>query len=294
MPEGHVIHGIADRLAELFAGKDVRASSPQGRFAAGAQLIDGERLVAASAHGKHLFVEFGSPEADARHVLHVHLGLYGVWRFAAAPDDAPGDDLWMPPPRGAVRLRLVTEGAVADLVGPFQCDILSTEEAEARRERLGPDPLSQEASPEEFIRAIRSSRRAIVGLLMDQRVVAGIGNIYRVELLFRHRLHPSTPGNEVSVAKLHRLWADTVHLMSEGRDAGLIVTTDPEDRSFTEPPQGWTRIAERTSDAEADARWYVYRRQGRPCHRCGTRIAEDTRSGRRVSWCPRCQRPRRP
>lgn len=292
MPEGHVIHGIADALTRLFAGEAMSASSPQGRFAAGARLIDGETLLAASAHGKHLFVGFGVPGVDPLHVVHVHLGLYGGWRFASAPDDwTAGDDSWMPAPRGAVRLRLAADRAVADLVGPSQCEILSPEEANARRARLGPDPLSDDATPEEFVRSVRASQRAIGDLLMEQSVVAGIGNIYRAELLFRHRLHPSTPGGRVSAAKLRRLWSDAAQLMSEGRRTGVIITTDAADRPGTEPPGGWTRVAERASDDEADARWYVYRRTGRPCHRCGTRISESVLLTRRVYWCARCQRP---
>ncbi len=290
MPEGHVIHRIADALTVLFTGATVRASSPQGRFADGARLIDGTTLLGAFAHGKHLFVEFGDPGADATRTLHVHLGLYGSWSFADAPGGTSADDSWWPPPQGAVRLRLATDRALADLVGPSQCGILTPADVRARRARLGPDPLSDNPSPEEFVRNCRSSQRAIGDLLMDQQVVAGIGNIYRAELLFRHRLHPSTPGSRVSSAKLQRLWSDAVRLMVEGRRAGFIVTTDPGDRLWPEPAGGWTRPAERASDAEADTRWYVFRRTGRPCHRCGTRIAASTRAGRQVYWCRRCQR----
>lgn len=289
MPEGHSIHRTADRLTALFAGEPVHASSPQGRFAAGAELIDGDTLTTAFAHGKHLFVEFApAPDAEPQYALHVHLGLYGEWRFATASGD--DDDAWIPEPRGAVRLRLSTDRAVADLVGPSQCEILSLDEVDVRRARLGPDPLREVEPPAAFIDAIRSSRRPIGELLMDQSVVAGIGNIYRAELLFRHRLHPSTPGNRVSAAKLRRLWSDAARLMADGRRMGVIVTTDPDERVEGEPAEGWTRPAERASETEADARWYAYRRTGRSCHRCGTRIAQDVRVGRNVYWCPRCQR----
>lgn len=83
MPEGHVIHGIADALAGLLQGEVIRVSSPQGRFSSGAALLDGCTFTNAIAHGKHLFASF-DPGGQALRILHVHLGLYGVWNFALA------------------------------------------------------------------------------------------------------------------------------------------------------------------------------------------------------------------
>jgi endonuclease-8 len=120
---------------------------------------------------------------------------------------------------------------------------------------------------------------------MDQSVISGVGNIYRAELLFRHRIHPTTPGQQVSIRKLQRLWSDAVILLAEGKRLGVIVTTD---EGQLQPPTGWTKPAERASNEEADLRWYAYRRSGRPCHRCGTLIATSTLANRTVFWCPRC------
>ena len=86
MPEGHTVHRLASALTELYGGQRLRACSPQGRFAAGAQRLDGQVLLGAQAHGKHLFVAF-APRADADPQdpdvtwLRVHLGLYGSWSF---------------------------------------------------------------------------------------------------------------------------------------------------------------------------------------------------------------------
>lgn len=311
MPEGHVIHRTCDALVGLFRGAVVCASSPQGRFTLGASLLNGGVLLGAYAHGKHLFAEFDLGHGSAR-VLHVHLGLYGAWSFAttgegilqrqeyrfpvvdtAAPDAGRvrTDPLsWPPTPKGVVRLRLLSKGAVADLNGPSQCEVLTRDEVTERRVRLGPDPLLDDADPAAFIRAVRSSRRASGELLMDQRVISGVGNIYRAELLYRQRLHPAVPGQRVSVVKLRRLWSDAVRLMSDGRHTGVIITADPKDRPAIPVPTTWSNLAEHASDEEADARWYVYRRGGRPCHRCGVAITTTAMAGRQVYWCHRCQR----
>ncbi|MGE0802832.1 MAG: Fpg/Nei family DNA glycosylase [Lautropia sp.] len=309
MPEGHVIHGIAVALTGLLHGQVIRASSPQGRFSSGAALIDGCMCTGAIAHGKHLFVSF-DPGARAPPILHVHLGLYGVWSFALAADHplapqrnplltAAGEGtpprvigeaagFAVPAPRGAVRLRLVGKQAVADLNGPSRCEVLTAAEFDALRARLGPDPLLADSDPAAFIHAVRSSRRAIGELLMDQSVISGVGNIYRAELLFRHRIHPATPGQRVSISKLRQLWSDAVILLADGKREGIVVTTDAG--RLKEPPTGWTKLAERASSEEADSRWYAYRRSGRPCHRCRTPIASSILANRTVFWCPRCQR----
>ena len=307
MPEGHVIHGIADALTGLLQGEVVRASSPQGRFSSGAALIDGCTFIGATAHGKHLFVSF-DPGDQAVRILHVHLGLYGTWSFALAAEHplalhrsplltAAGEgkrpqvlrdarDFAVPEPRGAVRLRLIGRQAVADLNGPSKCEVLTAPDVEALHARLGPDPLLGDSDPTAFIHAVRTSRRAIGALLMDQSVLSGVGNIYRAELLFRHCIHPTTPGQRVSISKLQQLWSDAVVLLADGKRMGLIITTDQRQE---EPPAGWTKLAERASSEEADLRWYAYRRSGRPCHRCGTSIASAPLATRMVFWCPRCQ-----
>lgn len=309
MPEGHVIHGIATALTGLFRGQTIHATSPQGRFSNGAALLDGCTLTGATAHGKHLFVIF-DPGARAPHILHVHLGLYGVWSFALAAkhplaslrsplltaagegkqphviEDAAG--FAIPAPRGAVRLRLVGNQAVADLNGPSRCEVLTDVEVDALRARLGPDPLLGNSEPGAFIHAVRSSRRPIGELLMDQGVISGVGNIYRAELLFRHRIHPTTPGQRVSIRKLQQLWADAVVLLTDGKRTGVIVTA--AEGPLKEPPSGWTKLAERASNEEADLRWHTYRRSGRPCHQCETPIATSALANRTVFWCPRCQR----
>ncbi|KAE8764153.1 Fpg/Nei family DNA glycosylase [Georgenia thermotolerans] len=334
MPEGHTVHRLAHAFAELFGGQRLAVSSPQGRFADGAALLDGHALVGTEAHGKQLFLAFApaadaSADGDGVRWLRVHLGLYGSWTFAGdetfraphaigaprrrvgeeevavaspaepaspeSPDEADdvvvavedtgtepdaeaaGETAWHPhAPRGAVRVRLLGAHGVADLTGPTACEVITAEDKAAVHRRLGPDPLRPDGDGEAFVAAVRARRRAVGELLMDQSVVAGVGNIYRAEALHRARVHPLRLGRDVPATRLRAMWADLAELMADGVATGRIVTTRPEDRH------------------DPEDRWYVYHRSGRPCLVCGTKVAEAPMAGRRLFWCPRCQRaPRR-
>ncbi|ACQ80859.1 DNA glycosylase/AP lyase, H2TH DNA-binding [Beutenbergia cavernae DSM 12333] len=305
MPEGHSIHRLARAFADGFTGQVVRVSSPQGRFERGAELLDGRRLVATDAWGKQLFLGFAPAEAPedagadpATLWLRVHLGMYGAWTFAgdaqftgphaigaprvriaeeetAVADDgepSPAGEWRVPPPRGAVRARIVGDHGVADLTGPMACEVLDGAAAAREQARLGPDPLRPDADREVYVRAVRSSPSPVGVLLTDQTVIAGIGNIFRAELLFRSRIYPRRPGARVSAVKLRRVWDEAVELMSAAADSGRIVTTDAADRTA------------------ADERWYVYHRDGQDCLRCGWTVRAYELATRRVYWCPNCQR----
>ena len=143
--------------------------------------------------------------------------------------------------------------------------------------RLGPDPLRRAPDGEAFVARVLRSRAPIATLLMDQAVVAGVGNVYRAEVLFRQRLDPFRPGREHDAAQLHALWDDLVVLLRAGVRAGRIVTTLPDDR---ERPAGRPR--------RVDAH-YVYGRAGLPCRVCGTPVLDMQLAARRLFWCPVCQ-----
>ncbi|MET1036377.1 MAG: DNA-formamidopyrimidine glycosylase family protein [Arthrobacter sp.] len=297
MPEGHSVHRLARQLDDVFAGEAVAVSSPQGRFSDGARLIDGATVVGAAAHGKQLFVEF-----DNSLVLRVHLGLYGAWEFGGdatfrgassigaprrvgereAYDDGAAERYAGPPePVGQVRARLVSAHGWADLRGPSACVVATAQEAAAVRARLGPDPLGPGAPAsgrEEFTRRIRRSSTIVAAALMDQSVLAGVGNIYRAECLFRGAVSPWTRGVDLGGERAERLWDDVAVAMANGVRDGRIVTTCAGDR----PPGGGARV--RNEDAH-----YVYRRQGLPCRRCGTPVGLEALAGRKLYWCPGCQ-----
>ena len=274
MPEGHTLHRLADQLTATFAGRVVRAGSPQGRFEESAARIDGQVLVGSEAWGKHLFVEF-----PGERFVHVHLGLYG--RFDVE-EGAPE----VPPAVGQVRLRLVAAGdggwSYADLRGATTCDLVTLAERDAVVARSGPDPLREDADPDRAWERIRRSRAPIGGLLMDQAVLAGVGNVYRAELLFRHRVDPMRPGSTLRRAQWQAMWDDLVGLMQEGVRTGRIDTVRPEHlpEAMGRPP--------RRDDHGGEV--YVYRRTGQPCHVCGATVRTTELQGRNLFWCPRCQR----
>jgi endonuclease-8 len=262
MPEGHSIHRLARRHRRDLGGRQVHASSPQGRFAEGAALIDGQVLDATDAWGKHLFHRYGDLW------LHVHLGLYGKFRDGTLP---------APEPVGALRLLLVTDERWLELRGPTACELMASEERAVLLARLGPDPLRAGADPDRALDRIARSRRQVGGLLMDQAVLAGVGNVYRAEILFRHGVSPFLPGRDLDPAVWSAMWEDLVVLMRAGARSGRIVTTDPADR---ERPSGPAR----RTDAH-----YVYRRTGLPCRRCRTPVVSATMEARNLFWCPVCQ-----
>jgi len=293
VPEGHSIHRIARQMSDVFTGERVQVSSPQGRYAEGAALLDGHTITGAYAHGKHLFVTF---ENDL--TLNVHLGIYGNWTFGGdetftgassigAPrkigekEYAAGEEqpyAGPPEPKATVRCRIVSEHGWADLVGPTICRTLTPEEVRTVRSKLGPDPLNSDADPEQFYRAARKSSRPIGVILMDQAAISGVGNIFRAESLYRQKIDPLRPGKSLNDEELQRLWEDNKHLLVIGVRVGRIITTEPEDRPGIPETEAWPNHAN-----------YVYKHQGEACPRCGTTIRMEEIAGRKLYWCPGCQ-----
>lgn len=288
MPEGHTLHRLARLHTEYFAGGPVRVSSPQGRFVDHV-VVDGRYFDHATAVGKHLFHHYEGGLA-----VHIHLGLYGFFDTYPVRE---GDD--PPAPVGQVRMRVSgvgdevrdddyddDEGSalrhVVDLRGPTRCEVIGEADVASVRDRLGPDPLDPAADPDRAWDRIRRSTRTIGALLMDQKVLAGVGNVYRAEVLFRARLDPFTPGNTMREEDFRAIWDDLVALMAVGVDTGAIHTIRPDHDHGDLPRRGADR-----------PRNYVYQRDGRDCRVCGTEIALQTMEARTLFWCPTCQPGRR-
>ncbi len=271
MPEGHTIHRLAQDCHERFGGRPVRAASPQGKFSDGAALLDGQVMSDADAHGKHLFLGF-----EGTGWIHVHLGLYGKFTFGAGP---------APAPVGQVRLRLVGDGrgdgVHADLRGPTRCELITGAEKKAVEDRLGPDPLREDADPDSAWARISRSRTTVAALLMDQKIVAGVGNVYRAEVLFRHGIDPYRAGRDLLRAEWDAVWADLVELMREGVRNNRIDTVRSQHtpEAMGRPP--------RVDDHGGEV--YVYRRAGRECLVCGEEIRTAGLAARNLFWCPTCQ-----
>jgi endonuclease-8 len=267
LPEGHTLHRLADELRTVYGGRAVISTSPQGRFAAEAARLDGRVLDAAEAWGKHLFVSF----VDVPEQVHVHLGLYGTFAMS------PGVGL---PVVGQVRWR-IEAGATADLRGPNACELLAPPEVDAIIARLGPDPLRSDADPGRAWQRIHRSTVPIAALLMDQAVLAGVGNVYRAEVLFRNEVAPMTAGRRISHKRWDAMWADLVELMRDGVRTGRIDTVRPEHE-----PEAMGRQP-RADDHGGEV--YVYRRDGQACLVCGTAVRRRVLAGRNLFWCPTCQ-----
>ena len=259
MPEGHVVHADARRLTAALAGRVVRASSPQGRFASGAAVLDGRVLCAAQAYGKNLFLRFSGSSGGAAPYLHVHLGLIGAWTWW----DLAGVQLAGRPTRTAtdagVRLRLTgPDGVSAELRGMSTCALVDEQAMDAVVASLGPDPLRADADGSPAWARIRGSRVPIGALLLDQSVVAGAGLIWRCEAPFLAGISPHRPGHSLGDVDWTRLWHELRRIMRAAVDDGTP--------SF-----------------------HVFRRGGEPCQQCGTTVETAVLRGRKVWWCPRHQ-----
>ncbi len=249
MPEGHTLHRLARDQRRDLRGHKVTASSPQGRFADSARLLDQHVVERVDAYGKHLFTRFESGD-----VLHVHLGLIGKFRRLPSPPAAP---------IGMVRLRLEGPTATWDLSGPTICRVVDPHEVERVISSLGPDPLQRRADRERFIQAVQGSSRPIGVLLLDQTVIAGIGNVFRAEVLFVHGIHPVTPGSALDRAALESIWDTLTRWLRDGVRRNRILTN-----TRAEP-------------------LHVYHHD--MCGVCGTALVAIDVGNRRIDLCPMCQ-----
>jgi formamidopyrimidine-DNA glycosylase len=249
LPEGHTLHRLAKDQRRDLRGHKVTVSSPQGRFAESAQRLDQHVVERVDAYGKHLFSRF-----DSGDTLHVHLGLIGKFRRQASPPAAPV---------GIVRLRLEGPTATWDLNGPTVCRVIDPDEMQRVISALGPDPLRRGADPERFIEAVQRSSKPIGALLLDQSVIAGIGNVFRAEVLFVHGIHPSTPGASLDREAIESIWNTLSRWLRVGVRSNRIVTN-----TRAEP-------------------LHVYHHD--ECIVCGTPLVAIEVGNRRIDLCPMCQ-----
>ena len=257
MPEGDTLFRTAQGLRPYLVGRDVLSARARGPGPVPQiQRVVGKRVDAVEAQGKNLLIRF-----DGGLELRTHLRMNGSWHRYR-----PGER-WRRPP-GRARLVLEVDGAVAVC---FDAPVVELFEARAAPlhpslSRLGPDLLSPEFDAAEAHRRLRAPERRSMSVseaLLDQRALAGIGNIWRNETLFAERVDPFITVRDLDDATLDRLIATARRLLSESVG--------------TAPGRAPTR---------------VYRRTGRPCPRCGTAIRSAPLSAelpRTTYWCPTCQ-----
>jgi formamidopyrimidine-DNA glycosylase len=229
--------------------------------------LEGEVVAAVARRGKYLIVRF-----ESGRVLLIHLRMTGSVRHGARGSLA--DD---PYRRAVVSLDDGSDVAYRDVRRFGTWLVLAPDEVEPYlAERLGEEPLEDESTPAALAAKLANRRAPIKAALLDQRTLAGLGNIYVDEALWRARIHPLRPARELTRAEVRRLHP----AIREALEAGIA-------------RQGATLRDYALPDGAAGGMQHefkVYGREGEPCDRCGTPIAK-TRAGGRGTWyCPRCQR----
>lgn len=256
MPEGDTVFRAARMLDSALAGGTVTRFDLRVPQLATADLT-GEQVHAVVPRGKHLLARIGP------WTLHSHLKMEGEWHVYR-----PGER-WRAP---AFRARAIVATMDAEAVGFDLAEIalVPTDRENELVGYLGSDPLSNDWDLDEAATRVGADRREIHVAVLDQRNVAGFGNVYANEMLFVRGIHPETPGTRVDARALLEVGTRMIR-----------ANRDRVERTFT----GVDRRGERM---------WVYGREKRPCRRCGTPIlasalgADATRE-RNVFWCPRCQ-----
>ncbi|HET9075817.1 MAG TPA: DNA-formamidopyrimidine glycosylase family protein [Acidimicrobiales bacterium] len=261
MPEGHTIRRKVVDQSPYMVGRRLDVSSPNRRFSGGAALLDGRVLEDLDAWGKHLFYFF-----EGRRVLHVHLGMDGRFRHhRVTPGEVrrPGPGVWV---------RASSPDLTFDLSSPKKCEVIDVVHQRALVAGLGPDPLRGDDGSAAFPR-LAGRRDGIGEALLDQSLVAGIGNVYRAEILFAHGMHPERPAATLTAGEWQDLWGTATRMLEAGvRDRGEIRTVGPRDLKVRDGRQV-----------------YVYGQ--RMCAHCGSPVRRWDLAGRVAYACETCQPP---
>jgi endonuclease-8 len=263
MPEGDTIFRTAESLRRWIGGREVTAARSRAGTAPVPRVI-GTTVERVEARGKHLLIEFSNGD-----ILHTHMRMTGAWHVY------PTGERWRRPAATARvvlecgdRVAVCFDAPVVELLRP------GGDRAHPALASLGPDLLDPAFDPAIAVRRARqrSGERAVAELLLDQRVAAGIGNIYRSEALFLCGIDPFTPVVALDDERLERLYRVAAGLLRA--NATLGTTFDRETGGGAGRP-------------------WVYGRRGRLCRRCGTPIRAMAlgEQARTVSWCPTCQPP---
>jgi endonuclease-8 len=260
MPEGDTVWLSARRLDDALSGRELTAFDLRVPQHATADLR-GETVREVVARGKHILIRIG-PDLT----LHTHLRLDGSWRIGRAGRRPPGR------PEHMMRALLGNTEWWAAGYRVHDIALLRTADEDRLVGHLGPDLLGPDWNPAEAVRRLRTDPEREVGTaLLDQRNLAGIGNMYKAEVLFVERLNPWTPVGQVP--NLDRLVSTAQRLLRANRD---------------HPEQSTTGLLGRGNEH------WVYARAGQPCRRCGTPVrraeqGDDATTERSTYWCPGCQ-----
>ena len=256
MPEGDVVWYTAQRLHEALVGRVLTRSDFRVPRYATVDLI-GQPVTEAVSRGKHLLIRTGNGLT-----VHTHLKMDGSWHIR--PADAG------PPRRNVHQIRLLLANTRWQAVGYLLgiTEVLPTASEDRVTGHLGPDLLGPDWDATEAVRRLeRSAARPIGEALLDQRNLAGIGNLFKSEVLF---LRGVSPWKQVSEVKDLPKMVDLARRLLDANKARIGQVT--------------------TGDTTPGRQTWVYGRQGAPCRRCGTPIRKRTDGAERMTfWCPACQ-----
>ena len=272
MPEGDTVWYTARRLHDVLAGRALTRTDFRGPRLATTDL-GGRRTLDATPRGKHLLIR-----VEGGLTIHSHLGMEGAWRIATPQRPARGGG----GPSHQIRAVLVTaDGGTATGYRLPLLELLRTDEESAALGHLGPDLLGPDWDADEAARRLAADpSRPLVEALLDQRNLAGIGNVYAAELCFLAGVSPWTPVGELPTPRLEKLIAAARNLLDANKESLERRTTQALSRR------------------DRDRALWVYGRLNRPCHRCGTAVRKSVHgppgSDRPAYYCPRCQPGPRP
>jgi len=279
MPEGDTVHQVAEYLRQRLIGVPIDAANVPSLPGLD---LEGRRITQVATHGKHLFFVF-----EEGGVLRSHLGMHGSWHRY------PRGQAWKRPARQA-SIELHAGGQVYVL---FQAEEVEWFRRGAVRDRqidrrLGPDLMASDPSIETILlraRQFLEPETIVADLLLDQRIAAGIGNVYKSEVLFLEAVLPRRPIGLLDDEAVERMFQTARRMLLHNAGPGPRVTTRELPRRIAEKNQGPTPPG--VQRPTATARLWVYGRSGRPCRACGAPIRSERmgRHWRSTYWCPRCQ-----
>lgn len=260
MPEGDTVFNTARLLHRALAGSTLTGSDFRVPRLATTDLT-GFTVTESASRGKHLLLRLTAPDDRRRLTLHSHLRMDGAWRAYA-----PGQR-WTGRPAHLIRVVLRTGTAVAVGYHLHEVALVPTEREDTLVGHLGPDPLGPDWDADEAVRRLRRHPDTGVGeALLDQTSLAGVGNVYKSEVLFVRGIWPWTPVGDVP---------------------DLPGVVDLAQRMLTANRGRWSRST--TGSARRSETTWVYGRRGEPCRRCGTPVRRAEQGDRVTFWCPRCQ-----
>jgi endonuclease VIII len=259
VPEGDTVWNTAQALHRALAGQRLAASDFRVPRLAAADLT-GWTVVESACRGKHLLLRLADP-ADRRFTLHSHLRMDGAWR------GYPAGARWTGGPAHLVRVALHTEKSVAVGYHLHDLALVPTDQEDSLVGHLGPDLLGPDWDPAEAVRRLAGhADTSIAEALLDQTNLAGIGNLYKCEVLFLRGVSPWAPVSTVD---------------------DLPAPVDLAHRLLDANRGRWTQST--TGSLHRGQTTYVYSRRAQPCRRCGTLIRKTDQGDRVTYWCPTCQ-----